>query len=124
MDQPLTLDAPHLRISRCRHGHMLYNLQDVYIGRSFDLYGEFSQGEVRLFSQILQPGMVALDVGANIGAHTVWMARAVGPTGRVIAFEPQRSIFEMMCANLAINAIGNGSRMRCQLGRTSYPCMA
>ncbi len=32
-----------------RHGRMLYNPNDTYVGRSLDLYGEFSEGEVELF---------------------------------------------------------------------------
>ena len=33
-------------------------------------------------------GGVALDVGANVGLHTIVMSRLVGPAGRVFAFEP------------------------------------
>ena len=31
----------HMRVKRCRHGLMLYNSSDIYIGRSLDLYGEY-----------------------------------------------------------------------------------
>ena len=95
----------HLRLRRCRHGLMLYNLNDVYIGTMLDLYGEFSEGEVDVFRQVLRPGMTVVEVGANIGAHTVPIARCVGAHGRVLAFEPQRSIFQIMCANLALNGL-------------------
>jgi len=37
----------------------------------------------------LRPGDVAIDVGAHKGAFLYWMQRVVGPTGKVIAFEPQ-----------------------------------
>jgi len=37
---------------------------------------------------LLKPGMVVVDVGANIGYQTLMAARHVGPTGRVLAFEP------------------------------------
>jgi FkbM family methyltransferase len=103
----LLLDRAHLRLRLCRHGPMLYNPRDIYIGGSFDAYGEFSEGETLLFRQILQPGMVALDVGANIGAHTVAMAQMVGPAGRVHAYEPQRIVHQMLCANIALNGLTN-----------------
>ena len=103
----LILDQPPMRISRCRHGPMMYLPADLYVGRSLDLYGEFSEGEVELFTQIVKPGMLVVDVGANIGAHTVFFAKTVGPGGRVLAVEPQRFLYQILCGNLALNAIGN-----------------
>jgi FkbM family methyltransferase len=95
------------RLKACRHGAMLYNLQDTFIGRSLDLYGEWSEGEIRLFQQLLRPGMFVVEAGANIGSHTVFLAQVVGVTGRVLAFEPQRILFQTLCANLALNSITN-----------------
>jgi len=51
--------------------------------------------------------MLVVDVGANIGAHTVFFAKTVGPEGRVLAVEPQRILYQILCANLALNLIGN-----------------
>ncbi len=102
---------PQLSIRRCRHGTMMYLRNDVYIGRSFDQYGEYSEGEVALFRQLLRPGDVALDVGANIGAHTIAMAQFVGPQGIVYAFEPQRIVFQILCGNVALNELGNVKAM-------------
>lgn len=97
-------EAGPVRIRRCRYGAMAYITHDSYIGRSLDLYGEFSPGEAALFAQFLRPGMTALDVGANMGAHTVLFAQKVGPQGRVIAFEPQRVIHQLLCANVMMNS--------------------
>ncbi len=91
----------------CRYGQMLYNVHDMYIGRSLELYGEFSEGEVDLFRLLVRPGDVVVDAGANIGAHTVFFAERVGPQGLVLAFEPQRLLFQTLCANLALNSIPN-----------------
>jgi hypothetical protein len=52
----------HMRVKRCRHGLMLYNSSDIYIGRSLDLYGEYSHGEADVFERLLRPGMIAVDV--------------------------------------------------------------
>jgi FkbM family methyltransferase len=98
---------------------MLYNVHDKYIGRSLDLYGEFSEGEVEVFRQIVKPGAVILEVGANIGAHTVFLARAVAPEGRVFAFEPQRLVYQTLCANLALNSITNVSCWHAAVGRAA-----
>jgi FkbM family methyltransferase len=101
------IDGPNIRLKRCRYGWMLYNIHDRYVGRSFDLYGEFSEMEARAFTQLVPQGGVALDIGANIGAHTIPMARLVGSSGIVVAFEPQRILYQMLCANLALNALPN-----------------
>lgn len=103
----MSIFTPFNRIKECRYGTMVYNFNDMYVGRSLDLYAEFSEGEVEIFRQVLRPGMVAVEVGANIGAHTVFLAQAVAPGGHVWAFEPQRICFQTLCANLAVNSIPN-----------------
>src|SRR4051794_21224650 len=99
---PPLFDRPPVRLKACRHGAMMYFAGDQYVGRSFDLYGEFSEGETALFAQVLKPGMTAIDAGANIGAHTVYFAKAVGPEGRVHAFEPQRRVYYLLCGNVSL----------------------
>ena len=95
----------YLRLRQCRHGLMLYNGNDQFQGRMLDKYGEYSEGEVDTFGQLLKPGMTAVEVGANIGSHTVAIANMVGRQGRIVAFEPQRAIFQIMCANLGLNGL-------------------
>ncbi|MFY9759294.1 MAG: FkbM family methyltransferase [Xanthobacteraceae bacterium] len=96
-----------VRIKRTRHGLMAYNINDLFVGRSLDCYGEYSQGEIRLFAQLAAPGACVVDVGANIGALTLSLAQIVGPRGAVVAIEPQRAVYQLLCANLALNEIGN-----------------
>lgn len=95
------------RIKTCRHGVFLYNHNDFYIGRSLELYGEWSEGEVSLFQFFLRPGDTVVEVGANIGTHTVYFAKTVGEKGNVVAIEPQRVVFQTLCANLALNSLTN-----------------
>jgi FkbM family methyltransferase len=97
----------NLTMKACRYGLMLYNRLDIYIGRSLDLYGEYSAGEAALFRAHIRPGMTVLDIGANIGVHTLLFARLAGEAGRVLAFEPQRILFQMLCGNCAINRLEN-----------------
>jgi FkbM family methyltransferase len=68
------------------------------------LYGEYSLRQCAVLYKLLRPGDVALDIGANIGATALPMMRAVGPTGRVIAFEPQAPLARVCHATLALNA--------------------
>ena len=90
-----------------RYGKMIYNSKDMYVGKSLDVYGEFSEGEVSLFRQFVRSGNIVLEIGANIGAHTVVLSKMVGAQGKVIAYEPQRLVFQTLAGNLAINSIAN-----------------
>ena len=102
----------------CRHGRMLFLKGDQYIGRSLDLYGEFSELEAGVIAKLLRANDVVVEVGANIGAHTIPMAKLVGAQGLVFAFEPQRVIHELLCANLALNELFNVQPYRAALGRS------
>ncbi len=86
---------------------MLFNRHDTYIGASLRKYGEWSAAELDVFRQVVQPGHIVVEAGANIGAHTVALSRIVGPGGGVLAFEPQRLVFQTLCANLALNSCVN-----------------
>jgi FkbM family methyltransferase len=98
---------------------MIRNTADLYVGRSLEEYGEYCQHEVELFRQLVRAGDIVIDVGANIGAHTLPLARFVGPTGCVHAFEPQRQIYYALCGNLALNDVRNVRAIEAALGATS-----
>lgn len=101
-----------------RLGWMVVNKHDKYIGRSFQVYGEFSEIEAELLCGAVREGGAVVEVGANVGAHTIALASAVGPAGTVIAFEPQRLVFQMLCANLALNSIPNVYPYHAAVGRS------
>lgn len=64
-------------------------------------------GEVRILEATAEPGMTALELGANRGVTTVALAHAVGPEGRVHAFEPVPEYHAALRANLERNHIDN-----------------
>jgi FkbM family methyltransferase len=97
----------HVAVKECRHGTMIFNVHDRFIGRSLDLYGEWCEAELTALAPILTPGCVVVDVGANIGTHTVSFAKTVGHEGRVFAFEPQRLVHQTLCGNIALNGLTN-----------------
>lgn len=78
---------------------------DLDEGIDFSIYllGAFERSTVNAYRKFLTPGGTALDIGANIGAHTLPMAHAVGPAGRVYAFEPTRYAFSKLARNVALN---------------------
>ena len=101
----------------CRHGRMLFLRTDHFIGASLAAYGEYGEGEVRIFAQLVGAGQTVVEVGANIGAHTVALARMVGARGAVHAFEPQGVIFQILCANVALNEAFQVRTIRAACGR-------
>ncbi|MGE0151210.1 MAG: FkbM family methyltransferase [Reyranellaceae bacterium] len=103
-------------LKRCRYGLTLYNTNDVYVGQAFHQYGEYNEAEMVALRQLCGRGDHVFDIGANMGAHTVPMAQHVGPQGRVYAIEPQRIVYQMMCANVALSAMTNVHTFRAAAG--------
>lgn len=96
---------------------MIVAANDFYSGKALIEYGEYAQQECNLIYNIIRPGDVVLDVGANIGALAVPMMRRVEPLGRVLAFEPQPMIARLLAANLALNSQGGNSHaLNCAIG--------
>jgi FkbM family methyltransferase len=104
------------RLRICRSGPLLYNANDVYVGRSLQAYGEYNQIKLDLLLNLVGPGDVVVDVGAHVGAHTVALAQAVGKTGAVISVEPQRLLFQTMCGNAALNGLENVFALHAAVG--------
>jgi FkbM family methyltransferase len=96
-----------ISIKSCKHGIMAYNPNDLFVGKSLQEYGEFSEGEVILFQKICRPGMTVLDIGANIGVFSVIFGQLVGNKGNVLAFEPQRLPYYNLCTNILVNELTN-----------------
>ncbi|WMW66263.1 FkbM family methyltransferase [Nitratidesulfovibrio liaohensis] len=65
--------------------------------------GGFELGTLRRYAQLIKPGDVVFDIGANVGAHTLPLAQLVGVTGRVYSFEPTAYAFAKQQANIALN---------------------
>jgi FkbM family methyltransferase len=87
-----------------KRGGIVWQL-DLREGIDFAIYllGGFELRTLRAYRDHVRPGEVVLDVGANIGAHTLPLARLVGPTGRVIAFEPSDFAFAKLRRNIELN---------------------
>ena len=85
----------------CRHGSF-YCPDDTYIGKGLKTYGEYSETEVQFLCSLVKPDDNVVEVGANIGAITIPLARRVVP-GFVMAFEPQTDIVRMLRANVDLN---------------------
>jgi FkbM family methyltransferase len=67
------------------------------------LLGAFERTTVNAYRKIVKQGDTVLDIGANVGAHTLHLARLVGDQGAVIAYEPTVYAVSKLRQNLALN---------------------
>ncbi len=95
-------------------GTFIINKNDLGVGWQLSTYGCYESKEmaaVRVIIDVLRENrkrdLFALDIGANIGIHSVFLSDLVGPSGKVYAFEAQRIVFYMLAGNISINAKNN-----------------
>jgi FkbM family methyltransferase len=70
-------------------------------------FGGYEQHFAELFGYLVRPGDRCVDVGANVGVHTVRLARLVGADGEVIAIEPDPDVVQRANRNIALNGLAN-----------------
>ena len=105
-------------IKDCRRGKFLLIDGDMISGY-VDRLGHWCDVEVELFRQLLpERGGVCIEVGANIGMHAVPIAGFCAG-GKLICYEPQRPIFHVLCANIALNNLLNVETRRAAVGNTT-----
>jgi FkbM family methyltransferase len=95
------------------NGPMIVNENDQYIGQSIRYLGAWAQDDIDLIASVCdiilenKPKILLYDVGANIGSHTVALAKKYGNSIAIRSFEAQRQIYYMLCGNIAINGLDN-----------------
>jgi FkbM family methyltransferase len=80
-----------------------------HVQRWIYFFGVYEKETVDWFRSNLRPGMVVLDIGANVGQYTLIAARDVGPHGRIHAFEPNPISYRRLASNIEINSFANVS---------------
>ena len=95
-----------LALAETRVGAFMVLLNDS-LGKMLIATGQYEPHFLQVASAILKPGDVCVDIGANLGYHTVTMAKLVGESGVVWAFEPQRIIYQQLCGNCFLNEVRN-----------------
>ena len=88
---------------------MQVHRHDNAVTHSLLNFATYEPFETALLTGLLRPGDVFVDIGANIGYYTLLAARAVGPTGRVVALEPGHENLRLLRSNVAANSLTNVS---------------
>lgn len=92
---------------------MIINANDQYVGRSIEVHGAWAQEDIDLITSLIELLLQTkdhvnfYDVGANIGTHTVAIAKKFANRVSVRSFEAQRQVYYVLCGNVAINGLDN-----------------
>jgi FkbM family methyltransferase len=94
-------------LARTPYGYLLAPAEDLAFACFLAEGKIWEPATARLLDLVVKKGMTFVDVGANIGTHTLHGARIVGPTGSVIAFEPTPVTFRLLQRSMHLNGLGD-----------------
>ena len=80
--------------------------------RAIFVTGNYEPNEFFMLAQVLRPGMIFVDVGANMGLYTLFAARRVGQHGTVLAIEPSTRECGRLLKNVEANSLSNVRLLR------------
>jgi FkbM family methyltransferase len=86
---------------------LLINPKNGFLDKQIYAYKKYEVHILEEMMKNIHRGMTVLDVGANIGHHSLFMSRLVGATGKVIALEPMLAMREQFEKSIALNSITN-----------------
>jgi len=86
---------------------LVVDKNDTMVGQTIHARGKWEPWVAKALQTILKPGMVFVDVGANIGYFTMLASDLVGPEGLVIAVEPLPQNNQLLAKSVQLNARGN-----------------
>ncbi|MBC8011001.1 MAG: FkbM family methyltransferase [Burkholderiales bacterium] len=98
------------------HGNRYVSMKNNFTSFAVAVLGERDPDVMRFLRSWIRPGFVACDIGANIGTYTLPLSRLVGPTGRVISFEPNRPTYACLRHNVRQNRLANVVVLRAAAG--------
>ena len=96
----------NLKQTKCSKGIFIHLENDKYIPESLVKYDGWENEIYDECKKYLKPDSNIIEVGAHIGTHTIPLAK-LAPQGVVYAFEMQRFIHQLLCANIILNQCGN-----------------
>jgi len=102
-------------IYNTEYGLIILSINDKGVGNDIRITGYFERHQIDILKNIAQKlletkdHIVFYDVGANIGTHTLAMAKTFGDKISIRTFEAQRQVFYMLCGTIAINGLRNVS---------------
>jgi FkbM family methyltransferase len=99
------LDVPGASFETADGSRLRLHAEGVSLGLWQGTYED--RASIRVCTDFLRPGDIAIDVGANIGHFTVAIGNAVGCSGRVISIEPNPRAHRRLQENVRLNGLHN-----------------
>jgi FkbM family methyltransferase len=104
--------SPNILINS-KFGKIIIDQNDKYIGKHIIEKGYWAEEDIEIILNLLKiqlsrkDSLVFYDVGANIGTHSLAIAKTFGSQIKIRAFEAQRMIFNMLCGSVALGGYLN-----------------
>jgi FkbM family methyltransferase len=101
------------KLVNSKFGKIIINQHDKYIGKHIIDKGYWAEEDIEIILNLLKlqlskkDSLVFYDVGANIGTHSLAIAKTFGGSIKIRAFEAQRMIFNMLCGSVALGGYLN-----------------
>lgn len=102
-------------VDETRNG-IVQSLPSTDLAASLSYYGEYRQAELNLIARFMRQGSWVFEQGCGIGAATLFLARTVGESGHIIAYESDRLRHQIAQQNLTANRFRNVTLLRRGLG--------
>jgi len=95
-----------IELTDFKYGKIFVSNKDFYIGKVLLESGQYCDEEIDIVKMILSPNDNIIEVGSNIGSLSIPMSQII-KNGTLYCIEPQQYIYNILCANIAINNIVN-----------------
>lgn len=96
-----------LEIAVVREGFAVILQPRVPLAWHIFFFGAYEPELRSILGAIIPPGGIAIDIGANVGWHTLLMSRLAGSAGRVFAIEANPSVYARLAKHLVLNRASN-----------------
>lgn len=111
----LHIGHPH-PITRVHGLNYYVHSYDPGISKELAIYHTHEPHATKLFRNQLKEGMYEVDIGSNIGYYALLAGTLVGPSGKVLAIEPEPNNFKLLKMNVRNNNIENVETIQCAIG--------
>ncbi|HSQ81752.1 MAG TPA: FkbM family methyltransferase [Casimicrobiaceae bacterium] len=98
----------HRALTFLQNGQKIFvDTRSIDVGTHLLLDGWWEPDYMAAFGRLLKPGQCVLDIGANHGIYALVAAQRVGPRGKVVAFEPNAQLCDLLRASVSVNGLEN-----------------